>query len=101
LIYNQIANFGETINIRLARPKIATFYSILKKTKDAVAVVGIVFRRVDAALRRDAVRPTWAVLNAKHLHVKAKFAQTRSSRSAGKSCPDNDDLHLALVGRAD
>ena len=71
LVDDQIADFGQTINIRFAGTEVAAFNRVVKETKDAVAIVLIIFRGVDAALRGDAVGAARAVLIAERLNVVA------------------------------
>jgi hypothetical protein len=46
---------GQAIDVRLAGAKVAALERVVEEALDAVAVVAIVLRRVDAALRGDAV----------------------------------------------
>src|SRR5439155_17320021 len=62
---------------------------------NAVAVVLVVFRCVDAALSGDAVGAARAVLEAKTLHVIAQFSQGRAGRSARESGADDDKIGRA------
>ncbi len=65
------ADLRQPVNICLPRPKVAAFDRIVKQAKDAVAVVAIVLGGIDAALRRNAMRATWAILVAKALYLVA------------------------------
>ena len=83
MIYNQITDFRETIDVRFSRTKIAAFDRIVKKTENAVAVVVVVLGRVDAALRRDRVRAPRRILEAEALDVVAKLSHGRGGGPAG------------------
>ena len=90
------ADLRQPIDVGLARPEIAAFDRVVEQAIDAVAVVPIVLGRVDAALRRDAVRPPRRVLEAEALHVVAELAQRRRGRRSGQSAPDHDDVYFRL-----
>src|SRR5207302_4929931 len=62
-------------------------------------VVAIVLGGVNAALRRDAVRPTGTVLVAEAADLVAELAEAGGGRRAGESAADHDDVVAALVGR--
>src|ERR1700751_2823468 len=64
LINDQNADFRQPVNVRFPRTKIAAFNCIIKETKNAVSIVLIIFRRINAALGGDAMRPAWRVLEA-------------------------------------
>ena len=70
------------MHVGFARAKIAALNRIVKKTLDAVAVVGVIFCGVDASLRGDAVCATRAVLITKTLDVVAEFAQRGGGSSS-------------------
>jgi len=53
VVDNVRADFGKPINVRFARTEIAAFDCVVKQTVNAVAVVLIIFRGIDAALRGD------------------------------------------------
>ena len=48
------AHLGEAVHVRLARAEVAALDRVVEQAVDAVAVVLVVLRRVDAALRGDA-----------------------------------------------
>ena len=75
MVDDQIADFGKAIDIRFARTEIAAFDGVVEQTENAVAVVLIILRGVDPALRRDAVRAARAVLITETLHVIAHFSE--------------------------
>ena len=56
------ADFGEAMDVGFARAEIAALDRVVEQPVDAVAVVLVILRGVDAALRRDAVRAARAVL---------------------------------------
>ena len=90
----------EPINIRFARAKIAAFDRVVEKPINAVAIVLVIFRRVDSALRRNAVRATRTVLETKAFHPVTEFAQSRRRRSTRESGPDHDNLKFSAVVRS-
>ena len=50
LIDDEIANLGKTINVCLARPEIAAFDRVVEEPENAIAVVLVIFRRVNSTL---------------------------------------------------
>src|SRR5690606_4902112 len=56
------AHLSEPIHVRLASAEVATFDGVVEEAIDAIAVVLVVLRRVDAALSGDAVGAARAVL---------------------------------------
>src|SRR5207248_2663004 len=67
LIDDVDAQLREAINVGFARPEVAALYRVVKEPVDAVAIVVIVFRRVDAALCRDTVRAPRRILKTETL----------------------------------
>src|SRR5690606_4667895 len=65
------------------------------------AVALVVLRGVDAALRRDRVGPTGAVLVAEALDVVPLLPQRRRGGGTGQAGADDDDGQLAPVRRVD
>src|ERR1700722_8697918 len=63
------ADLRETIYVSLARPKISAFHRVVEKAVNAVAVISVIFRGIDAALRGDGMRAARTVLEAKAMHV--------------------------------
>ena len=58
------AHLGEPVHVGLAGAEVAALHRVVEEAVDAVAVVLVVLRRVDAALRGDGVRPageSWKV----------------------------------------
>ena len=95
------AHLREPIDIRLPRPEITALDRVVKQAENGVAVVLVILCRVDAALRRDGVRPSRAVLETKCLHLVAKLGQRRRGRRPGQPRADDNDLELPLVRRVD
>ncbi len=81
--------------------KIAAFDGVVEEAIDAVAVVLIILRGVDAALRGDGVGAARRILEAETLDVVAELGQRGGGGSAGQSGADHDDFVLALVGGID
>src|SRR5262249_52972359 len=77
------------------------FHRVVEEAVHAVAVVLIILRGVDAALRGDRVRAPRTVLNAEVEDVVAQLAERRGRRRARQSGTDHDDRVLALVRRVD
>ena len=101
LVDDQIADFGQPINVRFARTKIAAFDRVVKQPVNAVAIVLIIFRGVDSALGGDAVRAARAVLVTEPFNVVAELAQRGGGRTAGQAGADDDDLKFPAVVRRD
>ena len=97
----QIADLRQAINVRFARAEIAAFDRVVKKPVNAVAIVLIILRGIDSALRRDAVRAPRAVLVTKALHVVTQLSQRRRGRTARQTGADDDDLKFPPVVRRD
>ena len=93
------ADLGQAVHVRLARAEVAALDRVVEQPVHRVAVVAVVLRGVDAALGRDRVRAPRAVLVAERLHVVAGLAQRRRRGAAGQAGADDDDAHLAAVGR--
>ena len=100
MVDDQVADFGEAIDVGFARTKIAAFDRVVEQAKDAVAVVLIIFRGVDSALGRDAMSAARTVLIAKAFHVVAELAQRGRRRSAGQAAADHDDLEFPAIVRS-
>ena len=50
LVDDVVGDFSEAINVRFARPKIAAFYRVMEQSVNAVAIILIIFCRVDPSL---------------------------------------------------
>ena len=95
------ADLRQAVDVGLARAEVAAFDRVVEQAVDAVAVVLVVLRGVDAALRGDAVRAARRVLEAEALHLVAELAERRRGRRAGEAGADDDDGVSPLVGRVD
>jgi hypothetical protein len=95
------ADLGEAVHVRLAGAEVAALDGVVEQPLHGVAVVAVVLRGVDPALRGDRVRPARAVLVAEARHLVAGLGQRRRGRAAGQAGAHHDDLHLALVRRVD
>src|SRR5665648_463981 len=95
------AHLREAVDVGLPRPEVAALDRVIEQPLDAVTVVAVVLRGVDAALRRDAVRTTGAVLIGEARDLVAGLAERGSSRSTGEAGADDDDRQLATVRRVD
>jgi len=84
LIDDVVAHLREAIDIGFAGTEVAAFNGVVEQPVDAVAVVGVIFRRVDAALCGDRVRPARAVLKAEALHAVSQLGQRSRRGCAGQ-----------------
>ncbi len=98
LIDDVDADLRQAVDVRLARAEIAALHGVVEQAIDAVAVVVIILGRVDAALRRNAVRAAGRILETEALDVVAELGQSSRGRSAGQARADDDNRVLALVG---
>ena len=101
LIDDVDAQLRQPVDVRFARAVVAALDGVVEQPLDAVAVVLVVLRGVDAALRGDAVRAPRAVLDAEAQDVVAELAERRGGRRAGQAGADDDDGVLAAVRRVD
>ena len=97
LIDDVDAQLREPVDVGFARPVVAALDRVVEQPLDAVAVVLVVLRGVDPALRGDAVRAARAVLDAEAQDVVAELAERRGRRRAGQAGADDDDRVLALL----
>ena len=74
------AQLGQAVDVGFARPVVAALDGVVEQAVHAVAVVLVVLRRVDAALRRDAVGAPGAVLDAEVQDVVAELAERGGGR---------------------
>ena len=95
------ADLRQAVDIRLTRAEVAALDRVHKQTVHAVAVILVILRRIDPALRRDAVRPARTVLIAKALHVVALLAEDGRRRSSRQTGAHDDQLVATLVARTD
>ena len=75
LVDDRGADFGQSVNIGFARPKVTALDGVVEKAIDAVAVILIVLRGVYSALRSDRMRPARAILIAKTVDVEPLLAK--------------------------
>ena len=80
LIDDVHAQLRQPVDVGFARAIVAALDRVVEQPIDAVAVVLIVLRGVDAALRGDAVRAARAVLDAEVQDVVAQLAERRGGR---------------------
>jgi hypothetical protein len=99
LIDDGVGDFGEAINVRFPRTKIATLNCVVEKAINAVAIVRVILGRVDSALSSDAVSAAWAVLVTERFDVVTLLAKRGGGRSAGQTGPDDNDLETATIVR--
>src|SRR5438067_1588456 len=69
------AHLRESVNVGFARPKVSAFYRIVEQAVHAVAIVVVILRGVDAALRSDGMRAPRRILEAKTIYVVAQFSE--------------------------
>ena len=79
LVDNVVGDLSEPIDVRFAGTKIAALNGVVKEAVNAVAVVLVIFRRVDPALRCNRMRAARRILKAKTFHPITQFAQCRCS----------------------
>ncbi len=91
----------EAVHIGLAGAEVAALDGVVEQAVHGVAVVAVVLRGVDAALRGDRVGAARGVLVAELDHVVALFGEGGARRAAGQAGADDDDGVLAPVGRVD
>src|SRR5689334_5056256 len=89
------------MNIAFAGAEVAALDGVIKQPVDAVAIVAIIFRGVDAALRRYGMGAARAVLKAETFDVIAKLCKRRRRRGARQARTDNQNIKLAFIGRVD
>jgi len=99
LVDDGVTNFGEAIDVRFAGTKVAAFDRVIKEAVNAIAIVRVVLRRVNAALGSDAMGPARAILITKRFDVITLLGQGRGRRTAGQSRADDDDLKPPAIVR--
>src|SRR5581483_6415984 len=85
LIYDIAADFGQPVNICLARSEITTLDRVVKQSINAVAIVLIIFRGVNSSLRRDRVGATRGILVTKTFYPIAEFAKRGRGGASGQT----------------
>ena len=73
------ADLRQPVDVGFARAEVAALHRVVEQAVDAVAVVLIIFRGVDAALRGDGVRAPRRILEAEALDVVAELAERRGA----------------------
>ncbi len=99
LVNDVHADFRETVDIGLARAKVSALYRVVEKPVDAIAIVLVVLRGVDATLRRNRVRPPRAILKAENANVVAQLRERCRGRRPGQTRPHHNHGILPLIGR--
>src|SRR5690606_28985158 len=82
-------------------PVVTALYRVQEKAPNAVAVVLVVFRRVDAPLGGHAVGPPRRVLNAEVEDVVSQFTQRRGRRGTRQTGSHDDNGVAPFVGGVD
>ena len=93
------AHLRQPVDVRLAGAVVAALHRVVEEAVDAVAVVRVVLRRVDPALRGDGVGAPGRVVEGERLDLVAELAERRGGGGAGEPGADDDDVELALVRR--
>ncbi len=93
------AHLGESVHVAFTGAEVAALHGVVEEAVDAVAVVGVVLRRVDATLGRDAVGAPRGVVEREQLHPVAELAEGRRRGCPREPTPDDDDLEASLVRR--
>jgi hypothetical protein len=101
MIDDQVAALCQAMDIGFASPEIAAFDRIVKQAIDAVAVVGIVFCGIDAALGGNTMGTSGTVLKTERLDVVTQLGHGGGRCAAAKSGADDDDIKFAFVGGID
>ena len=101
LIDDVHAQLRQPVHIGFTRAVIAALDGVVKQPPDAIAIVLIILRRIDATLRGNAVRAPRRILDAKTLDIVSQFGQSGAGRGARKPGAHHDDGVLAFVGRID
>ena len=92
---------GEPVDVGLPGPEVAALDGVVEQPVDGVAVVAVVLRGVDAALRGDGVGAARGVLVAELDDVVALFGEGGARGSAREAGADDDHGVLAAVGGVD
>ena len=78
-------DLGEPMDVRLARAEVAALDGVVEQAVNRVAVVLVVLRGVDAALRGDRVRAARRVLEAEARDVVAELGERRGGGATGEA----------------
>src|SRR6202040_1968084 len=92
---------GQAVDVGLARAEIAALDGVVEEPEDAVAVVVVVLRGVDATLGGDRMRAARRVLKAEALDLVAELAEAGGGGGAGPAPAHHQHGELALVARVD
>ena len=95
------ADLGKPVDVRLARAEIASLDRVVEQPKDRVAVVRVVLRGVDAALRRNAVGAARGIVVRNVDDPIPQLAERGGGRRARESSSDDDHGVFPLVRRTD
>ena len=95
------ADRGQTVDVRLAGAVVAALHGVVEQAVDGVTVVLVVLRSVDATLGGDGMGTTRRVLVTEVLDAVTSLTKGGSSGATGQAGADDDDGHLAAVGRVD
>ena len=79
------AVFGEAVDVAFAGAEVAAFDGVVEQAIDAVAVVLIIFRGVNASLGGDGVGAAGGILEAEAFYVVAEFAQRGGGGASGEA----------------
>ncbi len=101
LINDVRRHFGQTMDIGLARAKIAALDGVVEQAMHRIVVVLVILRRVDAALRRDRVRATGRIVENKIVNLVAQLGERGRGGRTRQPRADDDDFVFSLVGRVD
>ncbi len=93
------ADLREAIDVPFSRAEVAALDRVVEQALDAVAIVLVVLRRVDPALRRDRMGSARRVLVAVAAHVVSQLAQRGGGGAPCEPGSDDDDRVFPLVGR--
>jgi len=97
LVDNGGADLGEAVHIGLARAEVTALDRVVKEPVDAVAVVLVILRGVDATLRGDGVRAAGRVLEAEAFYLVAELAESGGGGGACEAGADDDDVVFRLL----
>ena len=101
LVDDAATDFGEAVAAGLPGPKVAALERVGKEPLDAVAIVGVILRGVDAALGCHRMGPAGTVVEGDQLHPVALLRQGGRRRGPGQATAHHQHLELALPQRAD
>ena len=92
-------DLGEAVDVGFAGAVVAALDGVLEEAADAVAVVLVVLRGVDATLRGDRVGAARAVLVAEAGDLVAHLGEGGGGGGTGETGADHDDVVFTAVGR--